>query len=460
MKITVLNGSPKGEQSTTMQSVQYIQNRFPEHELIFIHISKRIKIIEKRDAAFAEIIDQIRSSEAILWAFPLYVFNVHSGYKRFIELITERGVQSAFRGKYTATLSTSIHFFDHTAHNYMNGICDDLDMKYAGGFSAHMYDLLKEEERQRLIQFAGSFFETIENRMPTSKRYQPVIKRSFDYMPGKITSKLGADDKKIIILTDAEDNQTNLLRMTERFEGCIKGNVEVINLNDVDIKGACLGCLRCGFENKCNYTGRDGFMEFYNTRLKAADVLVIAGEIKDRYLSSRWKLFFDRSFFNCHSPSLVGKQVGFLISGPFSQIPDLRQMLEGWAEWQQTNLIDFITDEYGDSVEIDVMLQNFASQCIRFADKKYVKPQTFLAVGGMKIFRDEIWGRLRYIFQADHKYFRGHGIYDFPQRDLRIRLTNFIIMSLTKIPVIRREFPKRIVGGMLKPFQNIVQNTE
>jgi multimeric flavodoxin WrbA len=460
MKITVLNGSPKGNQSTTMQYVYYIQKKFPEHELIFFNISKKIKGIEKKDEVFTEIIDQIKSSDGILWAFPLYVFVVHSGYKRFIELITEKGAQSAFRDKYTAVLTTSIHFFDHTAHNYMHAICDDLNMKYAGGFSADMDDLLKEEERKKLIQFASSFFETIENKIPTSKQYQPVIKRRFDYMPGQIASKIEANDKKIIILTDAEDNQVNIHRMIERFKGCLVGEVEVINLYDVDIKGACLGCMRCSFENKCNYGDKDGFMEFYKTKLKTADVLVLAGAIKDRYLSSRWKLFFDRSFFYCHSPSLVGKQIGFLISGPFSQVYDLRQVLEGWTEWQQSNLVDFITDEYGDSAEIDTLLQSFAARCIYFADKKYVKPSTFLGVGGMKIFRDNIWGRLRYIFQADHRYFQRHGIYDFPQRDLRTRFKNFIIMSLTKIPFIRKEFPNRMVGGMIKPFQNILQHAE
>jgi len=33
MKITVLNGSPKGIKSVTMQYVQYIQKMFPQHEL-------------------------------------------------------------------------------------------------------------------------------------------------------------------------------------------------------------------------------------------------------------------------------------------------------------------------------------------------------------------------------------------------------------------------------------------
>jgi hypothetical protein len=63
-----------------------------------------------------------------------YYFLVSSQYKRFIELIWERKAEGFFKDKYTAVLSTSIHFFDHTAHNYMNAICDDLEMKYLGFF--------------------------------------------------------------------------------------------------------------------------------------------------------------------------------------------------------------------------------------------------------------------------------------------------------------------------------------
>jgi hypothetical protein len=46
MKIIVLNGSPKGEHSITLQYVHFIQKRFPQHELKIIHISKNIKKIE------------------------------------------------------------------------------------------------------------------------------------------------------------------------------------------------------------------------------------------------------------------------------------------------------------------------------------------------------------------------------------------------------------------------------
>ncbi|MFC2017810.1 hypothetical protein ACFLTQ_00710 [Chloroflexota bacterium] len=62
MKITVLNGSPKGELSITLQYVHFLQNKFSQHELKVFHVSQRIKKIEKDENAFQEIIDEVRSN--------------------------------------------------------------------------------------------------------------------------------------------------------------------------------------------------------------------------------------------------------------------------------------------------------------------------------------------------------------------------------------------------------------
>ena len=138
MKISVLNGSPKGMTSVTMQYIHYIQKKYPQHELKIINISQRIHKIEKEPAVFQEILDDIQSSDGIIWAFPVYYLLVPSNYKRFIELIRINGAEDIFKNRYTAVLTTSIHFFDHTAHNYMHSICDDLDMKYIGSYSADL----------------------------------------------------------------------------------------------------------------------------------------------------------------------------------------------------------------------------------------------------------------------------------------------------------------------------------
>lgn len=60
----------------------------------------------------------------------------------------------------------------------------------------------------------------------------------------------------------------------------------MINLNNVDIKGGCLVCIKCRYENNCSYDDEDGYKEFFNTKVKAVDIIIVAGSIKDRYLSS------------------------------------------------------------------------------------------------------------------------------------------------------------------------------
>jgi multimeric flavodoxin WrbA len=110
VKIIVLNGSPKGESSVTMQYVGFVQKKFPQHELKILNIAQRGKQIESKEEIFQEIIEEIKEADGVLWAFPLYVFLVHSQYKRFIELTGERSAEAAFKGKPAAILTTSIHF--------------------------------------------------------------------------------------------------------------------------------------------------------------------------------------------------------------------------------------------------------------------------------------------------------------------------------------------------------------
>jgi multimeric flavodoxin WrbA len=457
VKIVVLNGSPKGNISVTLQYVLFIRKKFPQHELKIFNISQEIRKIEKEDRAFQEIIEAVKSADGVLWAFPLYILLVHSNYKRFIELIWERKAESAFKNKYAASLSTSIHFFDHTAHNYINAICDDLDMRFVGAFSADMYDLLKAKEQDRLVRFAEHFFGAIESNILTSKNFRPLVHRKFDYVPGHVGKKIDVGGKKVLILTDSTDSGTNPGRMVQRFRDSFSSEVELVNLNDVDIKGGCLGCIKCGYDNTCVYQDKDGYVEFFTTKVKAADVLVFAGTIKDRYLSSRWKLFFDRSFFYGHAPKYIGKQLGFIISGPLSQIPNLRQIMEAYAEGEGASLVDFVTDEYESSAEIDALLQSLAERLIRFASESYMKSPTFLGVGGIKVFRDDIWGRLRPTFQADHRFYKKHGVYDFPQNDYKTRIMGGIFVLLTRIPAFRKEYARRTKSEMVKPLQKIVE---
>jgi len=441
-----------------MQYVRFLRKKFPQHELKILDIAQRIQAIEKNDDAFLEILSEVRSANGVLWAFPVYYLLVPSTYKRFIELIFERRCEDVFQGKYAASLSTSIHFYDHLAHKYINSICDDLEMKFTGEFSAAMYDLLDEKGRRRLALFGEYFFEAIDNKIPVTRNFYPLLSGSFRYLPEKDLPRSDVGNQKVVILTDSRDETTNLGCMLRQFAGIFAGKAEVIDLYEVDISGGCLGCIRCAYDNSCLYGDKDGYVAFFNAKVKTADILILAGAVKDRYLSSRWKLFFDRSFFNNHIPVMAGKQIGFIISGPLSQLPNLRQALEGYFEVQQAGIVDFVTDEAGDSAEIDSLLFGLAQRLLRSANDGYVKPAGFLGVGGKKILRDEIWGRLRFPFRVDHQFFKKHGLYDFPQKDYKTKVVNSIMRLLSRIPSMRKEiYNNRMKAEMIKPLQKVLE---
>ena len=460
MKFTVLNGSPKGNQSVTMQYILYIKKKHPEHEYNIVNVAQTIKKIENDEKRFGDIINQIQESDGVIWGFPLYVMLVCSQYKRFIELISERNAEAVFENKYTIVISTSIHFYDHTAQNYMQSICDDLKMKYVGNFPADSWDLLWPKRRARWLSFVEEFINHIENNFPTSKHYAPLNKRAFNYNPGKIideSKKIDTHGKKILVLSDETKEGTNLGNMLKRFRDSFSTEIEILNINDVDIKGGCISCLQCGYDHKCSYIGKDGFIEFWENIVMTSDILIFAGVIKDRYLSSRWKMALDRAFYMTHTPTLIGKQMGYIISGPLSQIPNLTEMFQGHIELQGSNLVDIITDEFGTSEEIDALLHDFARRLVTFSKADYIKPLTFLGEGGRKIFRDDIYGRNRFVFMADHEYYEKHGFYDtFPQNDERAKKLNEKLIPLIKIDKVRNKMNMK--QEFLRPFLKVLED--
>jgi hypothetical protein len=281
--------------------------------------------------------------------------------------------------------------------------------------------------------------------------------RDFEYQPGEAPEPVATHGKKVVILHDSRDPNSNLSRMVARCRSAFSGDVSVINLYDVDIKSSCLGCLECGAKNECAFTGKDGFIDFFRSQVMAADILVYAGTITDRYFSSRWKMFFDRSFFNTHTPVLGGKQLVFVISGPFSQLENVREIFTGFAEYQMANLVGFASDEFGTSQEIDAMLDGMMGRAAGLANQMYVQPASFLGVGGTKLFRDDMYGRLRVVFAADHRAYQRLGFYKtFPQRDLPTVLLNTFVAPLLSIRRLRQEFNKQVKVQMAAPLKNVV----
>jgi multimeric flavodoxin WrbA len=253
-------------------------------------VGQTIKAIEKKQENFDEIMESVKTSDGVFWITPIYYFLIPSQLKRFIELIHERGAGEAFQGKYATAVSTSIRFFDTTAHNYLHAVCDDLKMNYVGFNSLDMWDIFASSKRKQFLYFAENFLSVIEKQEPVSIQYPPLPKRTFGYTPEKVTTRIKHANKRIVVLTDEFDGTSNLGKMINRFTESFEQSVDVIEIRKLDIKGGCLGCVKCGYDNQCIY--KDGFTDFWENTMKKADIIIFAGEIKDRYLSSQFKKVF------------------------------------------------------------------------------------------------------------------------------------------------------------------------
>jgi|LSQX01.2.fsa_nt_gb hypothetical protein len=209
-------------------------------------------------------------------------------------------------------------------------------------------------------------------------------------------------------------------------------------------------------DNECTYDGKDDVRSTYEEKLKKADIIVFALTMKDRYFSSRWKSFLDRRFNNTHQPGLPRKQIGYLISGLLSYEQNLRQIILASAEIDQANLVEIITDEFGSPLELDQAISNFSKRLIKSATFKAKQPKTFLGVGAGKIFRDEMWGNLRFIFQADYRYYKKHGMIDFPQSKISTRLTHLIIPFIRLGPV-KKQVQDKAKDMMHKSHDLVIQ---
>jgi multimeric flavodoxin WrbA len=452
MKVCVLNGSPKGRESVTMQYVRFLELAFPSHTFVIEDVSQNIGAIGADDEVFSRVIASVSSADAVLFATPVYSMLVPAQFKRFIELLFIRNASNAFAEKYAVSLTTSIHFFDHTANAYLHAIAEDLGMHWAGSFMAKMDDLLSLRCQEELVLFAGDFFDTVDRKPAVQRIYPPLTDNTPQYRPGPVPLPFDAEGKDVVILADAAPG-SNLEKMVTRAASCFGRAASIVSLDEAGMRGSCLGCCRCAFDNTCVYT--DGFRSFFEETILPADILIFAGPIRDRYISAQFKQFFDRSFSLGHVPYLAGKQVCILIEGPLSQCCTLREVLTVYTAMHGANLAGIVTDEAPASAATDACIDALCEHALRLSRNGYLAPGGFPVVGGHKVFRDEIWGSMRAIFRADHAYYRKHGLYDFPQADYPHRVRTTLLSLLLSLPPVRKKAEQQMKQHMIQPFARV-----
>ncbi len=448
MKIAVINGSPKGKYSITLQTVRYLELKYPEHEFKILHAGQKIKALEKD---FTEARNLLAECEAVLFSYPVYTFICPSQLHRFIELAKSDGIVLA--DKYATQISTSKHFYDVSAHKYIEENSLDLGMKYIRGLSADMEDLLSDEGKRDAEKFFDRFIWSAENGVYTVKQED---KSSYQMMP--VSHLEGTRDKKsdkdILIITDCLDKTSNLWQMIERFRAELPYESRIVNISEYPLSGGCLGCFRCAVSGKCVY--KDGFDKFLREEIQTADAIIYAFTVTDHSMGSRFKMYDDRNFCNGHRTVTAGMPIGYLVSGNYSEEQNLVNIVEARAETGGNYLSGVATDERDPDLEIDKLIKSLCF-CL---ETGHTAPRNFWGVGGMKIFRDLIY-QMRGMMRADHKFYKKTGIYkDFPQKKKLMSAKMYLVGLLASNEKILAKMGNKMNEGMLAPYEKMFKKME
>ena len=443
MNILVLNGSPKGNYSITLQTVHYLAKLHPEHHFKVLNVGQKIKSLEKN---FAPALEAMQDADILLFSYPVYTFIAPSQLHRFFELVKESGVNLS--GKYASQITTSKHFYDMTAHRYVRDNCQDLGMKYIHGLSADMDDLLKEKGQKDADDFFRYLCWSVEQDLYEAfpDTLPPVEKKPVTAIESSETGKSG----DVVIIADLLPDDPQLEAMIARFRAKMPRKTRIVNIREYPFNGGCLGCFKCAVSGKCVH--KDNFDTFLRESIQTADSIVYAFTVRDHSMGARFKMYDDRNFCNGHRTVTIGMPVGYLVSGAMSREENLRTIMEARAQVGTNFLAGIATDEQDPDGQIDALVQKLTYAL----EHKYVPPQNFYGIGCMKIFRDLIW-LMQGFMKADHKFYKSHGQYDFPQKQWPQMIAMYGIGFLISNPKLMSKMGNAMNEGMLMPYKKLLE---
>ena len=444
MKVLVLNGSPAGENSITLQTVLYLQKSFPSCEFEILQVGQRIKTMERNFTACAEA---LRAADLILFCYPVYTFLVPAQLHRFLELIKEH--QTDVAGKYATQISTSKHFYDTTAHQFIEDNCRDLGLRSIRGLSADMEDLLTEKGQEEAV----AFFRFVLWSMGRNWREaENQVSKEFRIVRTSVAEEREKGTGEVALVTDLPlEGGEDLRAMIDWFCRDMPRKVRVVNLREFPFAGGCLGCFHCASDGTCVY--KDGFDSFLREQIQTADAIVYAYTIRDHSMGSRFKLYDDRQFCNGHRTVTMGKPVGYLVDGALDQEPNLRTLMEARAQVGGNFLAGIATDQRDPDGEIGRL-----ADTLEYAIAQSLEmPKNFYGVGGLKIFRDLIF-QMRGLMREDHRFYKKHGFYDFPQKRRGRIAAMYLVGAMMKNKKLSKKMGGKMTEGMILPYQKVLRN--
>ena len=416
-KILIINGSPKNNYSITLQTSLFLQKKFPDCKF---EIQPVAKLNNQLDLNPEEVYEKIKTFDIIIFSYPVYTFIAPYQLHLFFEKLKKHNFN--FDGKVATQITTSKHFYDITAHQFIKENSLDLGFNFINGLSADMEDLLKTSGQNEAENFFKRVLWCTENQLfdDYPNKNQNSISTEKPTSIVKFTDEFKIDlpndnSKEIVIVTDVDNSNpkdSNLKMMIDKFVELVPYKTKIVNIREYKFKGGCLGCFRCASTGKCIYT--DGFDEFLRTEIQTASSIIYAFSIKEHSMGAIFKLYDDRQFCNGHRTVTTGMPIGYIVSGNLSQEQNLQTIIKARAEVGGNFVAGIATDEVNEFDKDNLpefSIYKLVQNLIFALQNEYSQPANFYGVGGMKIFRDLIY-EMQGMMKADHKFYKKNGLYD------------------------------------------------
>ena len=129
--------------------------------------------------------------------------------------------------------------------------------------------------------------------------------------------------------------------------------------------------------------------------------------------------------------------------------------MEGRAQVGSNFLAGIATDEQDPDGAIDRLCASLTYAL----EQKYLPPQNFYGVGGMKVFRDLIW-LMQGMMRADHKFYKAHGQYDFPQKRWPRMLAMYAVGAMMSSKKLQAKMGGAMTDGMLMSYRKVLEKAK
>ena len=144
--------------------------------------------------------------------------------------------------------------------------------------------------------------------------------------------------------------------------------------------------------------------------------------------------------------------MAYLVDGNLDAEPNLQMLMEARAEVGGNALAGIACNRR----DTDAAIDRLAETLCHIVTERYLPPKNFYGVGGMKIFRDLIW-QMQGLMRADHRFYKRHGFYDFPQKKRGTMLAMYLVGGMMNNPKLRKKLGGKIDEGMIMPYKKVLE---